>query len=72
MHVDKRKFIINRLNNFKGKLLSIGFGTGQLEEKLSRRSTKIYELDIPKYAVERAKKRIKGTFKRGKYFENSI
>lgn len=64
MHVDKRKFTINRLKNFKGKLLSIGFGTGQLEEKLSRQSTKIYGVDISKYVVERAKKRIKGTFKR--------
>lgn len=63
MYADKEKIILNKLGNRKCKLLGIGFGVGQLESKLPR-SIDFFGIDISKYAIKRAKKKIKGTFKK--------
>jgi len=65
IYLDKLRIVEGLLKRKGGKLLSVGFGTGQLEKCISKisRDLKIYGIDISKRAVEAARKEIKGDFR---------
>lgn len=52
--IDKKRKIVSFLSNKKGKLLSIGFGTGSVEKEIARsnKNIKLFGLDISNKAVE--------------------
>lgn len=63
---DKNNIVYRKVKNFKGKLLNVGFGLGHFEKKLDHiRGIKFFGIDISKYAIRGAKKKLKGTFRVG-------
>lgn len=51
------KLLIEEINNAKGIALDIGCGTGEFTEKLSKKVSKVYGIDLSPVMIEEAKKR---------------
>ena len=62
---DRNKWILKKLQNSTGKLIELGFGNAELLKKIQKNNNlSLYGIDISSYAVYRARKKLKGVFKK--------
>ncbi|MDO8340706.1 MAG: class I SAM-dependent methyltransferase, partial [Candidatus Woesebacteria bacterium] len=69
--IHKNKFVIHELKEIHGKLLDVGFGYGFIEELITNFNLKIslYGIDISDFAVNSAKNKFKGIFKKANIYK---
>lgn len=74
MTQDKINDVIVWMKNSEGRLLDIGVGLGQLEEKLTIKNKKIsfYGVDTSNYAIDWVKKRVSGKFYNSSIFDKEF
>lgn len=67
MYEDKISIVSRMLTTKSGSVLDVGFGNGDLLEKVSSNTNlKLYGIEISDYALKKVKKRVKGTLKKGR------
>lgn len=65
MSKDRTKTVFNNLQNSRGKLLEIGFGRGELLQKLqSNKNISLFGIDISTFSVNSVRKKVMGLFKK--------
>lgn len=70
IYQNKINLVIKRVRNRTGRLLDIGFGNGDVEEKLRNlENLSLFGIDISDCAISNAKRSFRGTFKIGNIFK---
>lgn len=66
MVLDRLSTVESWLRGISGKALDVGFGYGHIEQRLQDLSTvEFFGIDVSVFSVRNAKKRFRGSFKRG-------